>query len=72
MIYLKLFLVLSILYLFFCLFLLSYSKYKRDKNPILFIDTIKDNIEEHFNKNEAIRKKEEEEKEIEDNYISMS
>jgi len=66
MIYLHIFLVLSILYFFFCLVLLSYSKYKKDKNPFLCIDKVVNNIEKHIVRNKIEKLKQEEDEAIED------
>ena len=71
MIYIKIFCILSIIYLFFCLFLLSYSKYKRGKNPFIIIDKVTDNIEKHIMRNEIEKLKNEEEEAIND-FKSMS
>ncbi len=71
MIYLKLFLILSIFYLFFCLFLVSYKKYREGKNPLPLADRVIDNVERYIRANEIQKMKEEEEQAIED-FKSMS
>lgn len=71
MLYVKLICILLILYLFFCLFLLSYGRFRKNKNPFIIVDKVVDNIELHMQKNELQKKIDEYKNEIEE-FKSMS
>jgi hypothetical protein len=66
MIYLKIIIILSIIYLFFCLFLLSYNKYKKGKNPFMLGDEIDRNIQYYMMIDRIERQKHEDEEAIEE------
>jgi hypothetical protein len=74
MIYLKIIIILSIIYLFFCLFLLSYNKYKKGKNPFILgdkIDETAQEIQSYIIRDKLEKQKKEDDEAIEE-FKSMS
>jgi hypothetical protein len=74
MIYLKIIIILSIMYLFFCLFLLSYNKYKKGKNPFILGDKIDETTQsiQQYIVRDKIEKEKRDDYEAREEFKSMS